>query len=302
MATVNIVLDAEGELSSGDQGGSPPASGHGRLLGRLLRDPSALIGLALLLLIVAVVLLAPMLARYDPETYHDFLAINQLPSSSHWFGTDYLGRDLWSRVLYGGRLSLAVGLGVVAIEAGIGVLLGLIAGYAGRLVDDLVMRVVEVQQALPGLLLPLGVIAVLGPSERSTVVALGIAGIPIYARLTRGATLQVRTRDYVEAARAVGCSGPRILIRHILPNIRDPLLVQATLSLGGAIMAASALSYLGVGTQPPTADWGTLLTAGTEHMFEAWSEAAFPGLAVCLTVLGINLLGDGLSDALHPRL
>ena len=259
-------------------------------------------GLLLLVLIVLLALLAPLIARYDPETYHDFLATNQLPSGSHWFGTDYLGRDLWSRVLYGSRVSLPVGLGVVAIEFGIGVPLGLIAGYTGKLVDDLLMRLVDVKLALPGLLLPLGVIAILGPRLKSTVVALGIAGVPIYARLARGTTLKVREQDYVAAARSMGCGRFQILIRHVLPNILDPLIVQATLSLGGAILAASALSYLGVGTQPPTADWGTLLSSGYEHMFQAWSEIAFPGLAVCLAVLGINLLGDGLADALNPRL
>lgn len=269
---------------------------------RLLANPSAVVGLALVALIILLALLAPFIARYDPETYHDFLAANQLPSGRHWFGTDYLGRDLWSRVLYGSRVSLPVGLNVVAIEFGIGVPLGLIAGYGGNFLDELLMRLVDVKLALPGLLLPLGVIAILGPSLTSTVVALGIAGIPVYARLARGATLKVREQDYVAAARSTGCGHSQILFRHVLPNILDPLIVQGTLSLGGAILAASALSYLGVGTQPPTADWGSLLNSGYEHMFQAWSEIVFPGLAVCLAVLGINLLGDGLADALNPRL
>lgn len=286
---------------AGDMGAVTTTWGR-RVLRRLLSNPSALLGLALLLLIAATALLAPLIARYDPDAYHDFLAINQSPSASHWFGTDYLGRDLWSRVIYGGRISLPVGLGVVAIELGIGVPLGLLTGYTRGLVDDILMRLVDVQLALPGLLLPLGVIAMLGPGVRSTVVALGLAGIPVYARLVRAGAMQVREQDYIAAARAIGRGNVPILLRHVLPNMLDPLIVQATLSLGGSIVAAAALSYLGVGTQPPTADWGTLLNTGAEHMFEAWSEVAFPGLAVCLTVLGINLLSDGLSDALHPRL
>jgi peptide/nickel transport system permease protein len=302
MATVEILRAATGEPAGQEVLATLPASWSRQVIRRFLANPSAVIGLALLLLIAAIALLTPLIARYDPETYHDFLATNQLPSGSHWFGTDYLGRDLWSRVVYGSRVSLPVGLGVVAIEFGIGVPLGLLAGYTGRLIDELLMRLVDVKLALPGLLLPLGVIAILGPSLASTIVALGIAGIPIYARMARGATLKVREQEYVAAARAMGRGTLPILLRHVLPNILDPLIIQATLSLGGAILAASALSYLGIGTQPPTADWGTLLSSGYEHMFQAWSEIAFPGVAVCLAVVSINLFGDGLADALNPRL
>ena len=282
--------------------GVAPSSRGRTVMRRLRHDPRAMGGLALLVLIATLTLVAPAIARYDPNTYHDYVAIDQLPSGSHWFGTDYLGRDLWSRVLYGGRISLPLGLGVVTIEAGIGIALGLVTGYIGGLIDDTLMRLVDIELALPGLLLPLGVIAMLGPGVASTVVALGVAGIPLYARLARASTRQVRGRDYITAARAVGHGNAHIVWRQILPNILDPLIVQITLSLGGAIVAAAALSYLGVGTQPPTADWGALLNAGAEHMFEAWSEVAFPGLAISLCVLGINLCGDGLTDALNPRL
>lgn len=302
MVTANTRLTAVEEHRDEDGVGAASSSGGRLVLRRLLHDPRAMSGLALLLLIAVLTLLAPLIARYDPNRYHDFLAIDQLPSGSHWFGTDYLGRDLWSRVLYGGRISLPLGLGVVAIEAGIGVSLGLVTGYIGGLVDDILMRLVDIELALPGLLLPLGVIAMLGPGVASTVVALGVAGIPLYARLARASTRQVRERDYITAARAVGHGNAHIVWRQVLPNILDPLIVQVTLSLGSAIVAASALSYLGVGTQPPTADWGALLNAGAEHMFEAWSEVAFPGLAISLSVLGINLCGDGLTDTLNPRL
>ena len=301
MANTNTRLIAVTEHRDDDGVGAAPSSRSRAVMRRLLHDPSAMTGLALLLLIAALTLLAPTIARYDPNTYHDYVAINQLPSGSHWFGTDYLGRDLWSRVLYGGRISLPLGLGVVSIEAGIGVSLGLVMGYSGGLMDDILMRLVDIELALPGLLLPLGVIAMLGPGVASTVVALGVAGIPLYARLARASARQIRERDYIIAARAVGHGNAHIVWRQVLPNILDPLIVQVTLSLGSAIVAASALSYLGVGTQPPTADWGALLNAGTEHMFEAWSEVAFPGLAISLSVLGINLCGDGLTDALNPR-
>lgn len=302
MVTANTRLTPVEERRDEDGAGAVVSSSGNRLvLRRLLHDPRAMSGLALLLLIAALTLLAPLIARYDPNTYHDFLAIDQLPSGSHWFGTDYLGRDLWSRVLYGGRISLPLGLGVVAIEAGIGVSLGLVTGYTGGLVDDILMRLVDIELALPGLLLPLGVIAMLGPGVASTVVALGVAGIPLYGRLARASTRQIRERDYITAARAIGHSNTHIVWRQVLPNILDPLIVQVTLSLGSAIVAASALSYLGVGTQPPTADWGALLNAGAEHMFEAWSEVVFPGLAISLAVLGINLCGDGPTDALNPR-
>ncbi|MDQ2828215.1 MAG: ABC transporter permease [Chloroflexota bacterium] len=302
MVTANTRLTAVEEHRDEDGADAVSWSGGRLVLLRLLRDPRAMSGLALLLLIAALTLLAPLIARYDPNSYHDFLVIDQLPSGSHWFGTDYLGRDLWSRVLYGGRISLPLGLGVVTIEAGIGVPLGLVTGYIGGLLDDILMRLVDIELALPGLLLPLGVIAMLGPGVASTVVALGVAGIPLYARLARASTRQIRERDYITAARAIGHSNTHIVWRQVLPNILDPLIVQVTLSLGSAIVAASALSYLGVGTQPPTADWGALLNTGAEHMFEAWSEVVFPGLAISLAVLGINLCGDGLTDALNPRL
>jgi len=272
-----------------------------QVAGRLVTNPRAVAGLTVLLAVTVLAAAAPLIARYNPDAINP-LALNQLPSGGHWFGTDYLGRDLWSRVLFGARVSLPIGLGVVAIEFVIGVPLGLVAGYAGKLIDELLMRLVDVKLALPGLLLPLGVIAVLGPSMKSMVLALGIAGAPGYARMARGTTLKVCRQEYMEAARAIGRSNRYVVLRHVLPNILDPLIVQATTGLGVAIIAASALSYLGLGVQPPTADWGSLLNSGYENMFEAWSEVAFPGLAVCLTVLGINLFGDGLADAMNPRL
>ncbi len=208
---------------------------------------------------------------------------------------------MWARVLYGGRISLPAGLGVIAIALGVGIPLGMVAGYAGKLFDDLIMRLFDVLLALPGILLAIGIIAILGPVLTSAVIAIGVASTPGFARIARASTLQAKTQDYVEAARAQG-SGPfYIIFRHILPNIVDPIIVLATLALGTAILATAALSYLGLGTQLPTSDWGSLLSNGFEHMFQSWSEITFPGLAIGLSVLGINLLGDGLGHALNPR-
>lgn len=268
---------------------------------RLIRHPSGMLGLFFLAAVVVTVLLAPLIARYDPDGI-DVQALNLLPSSSHPFGTDSLGRDLWARTLYGGRLSLAVGVGVVAIESALGVAFGLLAGFSGKVVDSVIMRLMDVLLAIPGLLLALGIIAVLGRGLESAVIALGVGGIPFYARLTRAMTLKIQEQEYVLAARASGFSQFRTLRRHILPNVLDPLIVMVTTNFGGAILAASALSYLGVGAQLPDADWGSLLLSGYDHMFEAWSEIVFPGIAICITVLGSTLLGDGLTDARNPRL
>jgi len=278
-----------------------PTTWSSLVIRRLLANPGAVIGMVLLGLLVVAAVFAPLLSRYGPDSI-DIMALNQTPTATHWLGTDYLGRDMWSRVLYGGRISLPAGFGVVAIALGIGAPMGLVAGYVGGAIDDVLMRLVDVLLAFPGILLAIGIVAILGPSLRSAVVAVGIATIPGFARIARGSTLRAREQEYVEAARALGRGDAHIIFRHILPNIVDPLIVLATLSLGSAILATAALSFLGLGTQLPTSDWGTLLSQGYEHMFESWSEVTFPGLAIVIAVLGINLIGDGLSDALNPRL
>jgi ABC-type dipeptide/oligopeptide/nickel transport system permease subunit len=204
-------------------------------------------------------------------------------------------------VIYGGRISLPAGLGVIAISFGIGIPFGLIAGYVGGLVDDVIMRLVDIILSFPAILLAILVVAILGPSVNSAVVAVGVAVIPGPARLARGSTLRAREYEYVDAARAQGATNRYILSRHILPNVVDPLIVLATLTLGSAILALAALSFLGLGTQLPASDWGTLLSNGYEHMFQSWSEVTFPGIAIVIATLGINLLGDGLSDAFDPR-
>jgi peptide/nickel transport system permease protein len=282
-------------------GDSRPTSWAGLILRGLLSNPSALIGFALLGLLVALALLAPLLARDSPNSI-DVDLLNQEPSGSHPFGTDYLGRDMWARVLYGGQTALPAGLGVLALAFGAGVPLGLLAAAAGGALESLIMRLVDVFLAIPGILLAIGVVAILGPDLRSAVIAIGIANSPGFVRVARGAALQVAARDYVEAARAQSAGTLHVVFRHLLPNAIDPLIVLATLQLGNAILATSALSFLGLGTQLPASDWGTLLSQGYEHMFQSWSEVTFPGLAICLAVLGVNLLGDGLVVALNPRL
>lgn len=271
-----------------------------QIMQRVRSDPSAIAGVALIGLMVFLAVIAPLIARYPPNGF-DLSALNQGLSAAHWFGTDYLGRDMWSRVVYGGRTSLPAGLGVIAIALGVGAPLGLIAGYTGRLVDDVIMRLMDCLLAFPGILLAIGIVAILGPSLTSSVIAVGVALIPGFARLARGSTLQARALDYVEASRAQGAGSLHILFRHILPNIVDPLIVLATLNLGSAILATAALSFLGLGTQLPTSDWGTLLSNGYEHMFQSWSEVTFPGIAIIISVLGVNLLGDALSNAIDPR-
>lgn len=272
----------------------------GQIMRRLVSDSSAIAGVFFLGLPILLAIIAPLITHRGPDTIN-LNVLNQNPTGNYWFGTDYLGRDLWSRVVYGGRISLPAGLGVVGIAFGAGVPLGLIAGFVGGIVDDLIMRMVDILLAFPGILLAIGVVAILGPGLTSAVIAVGIAIIPGFARLAHGSTLRTREQEYVEAARAQGAGGTHLVLRHILPNIVDPLIVLATLSLGSAILATAALSFLGLGTQLPTSDWGTLLSQGYEHMFQSWSEVTFPGIAIIISVLGVNLLGDALSDAIDPR-
>lgn len=268
---------------------------------QLRRNRGAMVGLIVFILIVHSSIFAQSLAPYDPLLIspQDYL---QPPSRSHWLGTDSYGRDVLSRVLHGGRVSLTVGFSSVLIASALGVLLGLIAGYYGGRVDGAIMRFVDMLLAFPGLLLALGVVALLGPGLANVIVAVGISGIPSYARTVRGAILSAREEVYVEAARSVGCRDQHIVLRHLLPNVVGLVVVISTLSVAWAILTASSLSFLGVGTQPPTPEWGLMLSEGRGLLREAPWLTTFPGLMIMLTVLSINLLGDGLRDALDPRM
>ena len=270
-------------------------------LRRVLRSKGALVGLGLLVLLALVALLAPLLPLFDPIQIDPPRALYS-PGLPYLFGTDQYGRDVFSRVLFGSRISLVVGPIAVGIALVPGVGVGLLAGYYGRWVDTLLMRIVDVMLAFPGILLALGVVAVLGPSLTSLMIAVGISSIPTYARLTRAAVLAAREQLYVDAARVVGATDPVILLRHILPNVVAPIIVVGTLGIGASILVAATLSFLGLGSQPPTPEWGRMLSEGRQYLREQWWIATFPGLAIMLTVLALNLLGDSLRDALDPRL
>jgi ABC-type dipeptide/oligopeptide/nickel transport system permease subunit len=269
---------------------------------RLWRDTRARIGLTVIALLLLLAILAPMLARYDPIRV-DLLRQLQPPSAEHWMGTDIQGRDVWARLVYGARISLAVGLISQSIALAIGLTLGLIAGYFGRWIDDLVMRLADVTLAFPTLLLLIAMVAALQPSLIVVFVTVGIVGWAGMARLVRGQVLVVRQLEYVHAARALGTPDLRIIARHVLPNVIAPVVIATTLGMAGAIMAEAALSFLGLGVQPPTPSWGAMIADGrdlTQLRSSPWTSL-FPGLAIGVTVLGFNLLGDALRDALDPR-
>jgi peptide/nickel transport system permease protein len=242
-----------------------------------------------------------MLAPYDPNKI-DMADRFAAPSLEHPFGTDDFGRDILSRVMVGARVSLMVGLIAVGISAVVGSSLGLVSGYSGRVTDEVIMRAMDVLFAFPAILLAITIMAILGRGIGNAMIAIGIVYIPIFARIARGSVLSVRENEFVEAARAIGTSDLRIMLRHIFPNILSPLIVEITLSLSFAILAEAALSFFGLGTQPPDPSWGRMLSEGRAYFQQSIWLAIFPGLAIMMTVLGFNLLGDGLRDALDPRL
>ncbi len=273
-----------------------------RAAARFFRDPLAVTGLAIMALIILITLIAPRLYSWD-EIINVSNATKLLPpSAAHPFGTDNLGRDQLGRVLWGGRESLRAGYLVVLIGLGGGTILGLISGFAGGWVDNLIQRFVDVLLAIPGILLALSVVGALGPGLVQVMLAVGLANIPDYTRLIRGSVLEAKENEYVRAARVLGASNGRIMFRHILPNVIGPILVYATLGLGIAIMITAGLSYLGLGAQPPSPEWGAMLNLGREFMRHAWWMPVFPGLAIVIAVLSINLVGDGLQDAINPKL
>ena len=261
----------------------------------MTRVGAAIVGLAIL-----AALIGPVIVPFDPADQELALRLEG-PTAQHWFGLDELGRDIFARVLSGARISLLVGLVVVGVSSTLGTLLGSIAGYFGGTVDEIVSRLMDILLAFPGLLLAIAMVAVLGPSLTNVILALSLIGWVGYARLVRGQVLRARELEFVQAARALGAATPRILARHIIPTALPAVTVQATLGMGGAILAEAALSFLGLGVQPPTPSWGTMLSYGRAHMLEAPHLTIFPGLAIAVLVLGFNFLGDGLRDALDPQ-
>ena len=271
-----------------------------RALRRLKRRKGALFGLAVIALFVAIALFAPLISPYDPAA-QSWSAVRKAPSALHWFGTDDVGRDILARIIFGARASLLAGVVSVGIALSIGVPLGLIAGYVGGWVDVLLSRITDAMLAVPFLILAIALAAFLGPSLTNAMIAIGVTTTPIFVRLTRGQVMTVKVEDYVEAARAIGNPRWRIALFHILPNILPALLVQATLSIAAAIIAEAALSFLGLGQQPPAPSWGSMLNSAQRFLSNAPWMAVWPGLAIFLTVLSFNLLGDGLRDALDPK-
>ena len=257
-------------------------------------------GLALVAIAAIAAVAGPILTPFDPAGQELALRLAP-PSATHPFGLDELGRDILARVLAGARISFLVGLTVVTVSATIGTLLGAIAGYFGGLLDDVIGRIVDILLAFPGLLLAIALVAVLGPSLGHVLFALTIIGWVGYARLVRGQVLRARELEYVQAARALGAATTRVLWRHVIPSAIPAIIVQATLGMAGAIIGEASLSFLGLGVQPPTPSWGTMLTGGRTHILDAPHVTIFPGLAIALLVLGLNFLGDGLRDRLDPR-
>jgi peptide/nickel transport system permease protein len=267
---------------------------------RLLRNFAFTSGALLTLALVAMALLAPQLAPFDPSK-QDTSRRLEAPSSEHPLGLDDLGRDILSRIVWGARVSLRVGFSVVLLASLIGVTLGAISGYFGGFIDSIVMRISDVLLAFPGILLAIALVAVLGPSLNNVILALATIGWVGYARLVRGQVLKVREMEFVTAAKALGAKSPRVILRHVLPNVINPVIVMATLGLAGAILSEAALSFLGLGVQPPTPSWGAMLTSGRRYIQDASHLAIYPGIAIMLAVMGLNFLGDGLIDALDPK-
>ena len=283
-------------VSVGDELESPTR----RALRRLFRRKGAVLGLVVLSIFILLALFASFVSPYDPIAT-SWTLVRRPPSAAHWFGTDELGRDVLARVIYGARASLLAGAISVSIALTVGVPLGLISGYRGGFLDALISRITDAMLACPFLILAIALAAFLGPSLSNAMIAIGVSATPIFVRLTRGQVMSVKVEDYVEAARAMGNPRWRIALFHILPNIMPALLVQATLSIAAAIIAEAALSFLGLGQQPPSPSWGSMLNAAQRFLTQAPWMAILPGLAIFLVVLSLNLVGDGLRDALDPR-
>jgi peptide/nickel transport system permease protein len=267
---------------------------------RLVTRKGAVVGLIIIAAFVAMAVLAPLLAPYDP-IQQSWSTIRKPPSQLHWFGTDESGRDLLSRVIFGARASLLAGVVSISIALGLGVPVGLLAGYGGAWIDALISRITDAMLACPFLILAIALAAFLGPSLQNAMIAIGVTATPIFVRLTRGQVLAVKVEDYVEAARAVGNPPVRIALKHILPNILPALIVQATISVATAIIAEASLSFLGLGQQPPAPSWGSMLNTAQRFLTNAPWMAIWPGLAIFLIVLSFNMVGDGLRDALDPK-
>ncbi len=302
-------MSATASLQPGGQSGAlgnlstqPPRSLSRDAWRRLFASWNGRVGLLIIVIALATAILAPVVNPYDPTIDSDLANARLEPSVSHPFGTDRLGRDVFRRVVHGTRISLTIGFVVVIFTSVTGTVLGLIAGYFGKGLDTLIMRLMDIVLAFPSILLAIAIVAVRGPGIFNTILAVALVGMPGYARVVRSMVLSLRERDYVDAARMIGSSNTRIMFLHILPNSLSPIIVQMTLGVGGAILFAAALGFLGLGVQPPAPEWGAMISDGIPFLRQSPHLVFFPGMAIMLTVLGFNLLGDGLRDALDPQL
>ena len=268
---------------------------------RFCRNKQAMIGLAMLLLLIFAAVFANVIAPYDPVEQNLLIRL-QGPSAAHWFGTDELGRDIFSRILYGARISLTVGLIAVSISCVAGCALGAIAGYYGGILDTVIMRISDIMMAIPSILLNISIVAALGTGLQNVMIAIGISSVPAYCRIMRASLLSLKNQEFVDASRVAGSTDFYIIMHHIIPNSLAPLIVQATLKIGGAILSCASMSFIGLGIVPPTPDWGAMLSTGRDFLRDAPHLTAFPGLAIMFAVFSMNLIGDGLRDALDPKL
>ena len=274
--------------------------GRNRVLRRFLNRPAAVVALAVVLAFILVALAAPWLAPYDPLKT-DFMSVRKAPSALYWLGTDEVGRDVLSRIIWGARASLLAGVIPVTMALLLSIPLGLLSGYAGGWTDGIIMRFTDAMLAIPFLIVAIALAAFLGPSLTNAMIAIGVAALPTFLRLSRGTVLAIKTEDYVEAARAVGNSHIRIALRHILPNMLPPLLIQGSITMAAAIIAEASMSFLGLGQQPPAPSWGSMLNAAQRYLSVAPWIALYPGLMIFGVVFSLNILGDGLRDALDPK-
>ena len=268
---------------------------------RFRRNKQAMVGMCMLLLMIFSAIFASVISPYDP-LQQDIINRLQPPSAAHFFGTDELGRDIFSRILYGSRISLTVGLIAVSISSVVGCALGAIAGYYGGVLDNVIMRCTDVLMAIPSILLNISIVAALGTGLQNVMIAIGISSVPAYCRIMRASLLSLKDQEFVDASRAAGASDPYIILNHILPNSLAPLIVQATLKIGGAILSCASMSFIGLGIVPPTPEWGAMLSTGRDFLRDAPHLTAFPGIAIMFAVFAMNLMGDGLRDALDPKL
>lgn len=270
---------------------------------RLRKNKMAVLGLIILVIIILLAIFANVIADYETVVIKQNLAERlQAPSSKHLLGTDEFGRDILARMIHGARVSIKVGLLAISISIIAGGILGAISGFYGGLIDNIIMRIMDIFLAVPSILLAIAIVSALGPSITNLMISISVSYIPSFARIVRASVLSIRDQEFIEAARAIGASNTRIILKHIIPNALAPVIVQGTLGVAGAILSIAGLSFIGLGIQPPAPEWGSMLSGGRQYLRYAWWVTTFPGVAIMITILSLNLLGDGLRDALDPRL